>query len=136
MILVDTSVWIDHLRSGDAQLSALLDHGMVQTHDFIIGEIACGNLKNRQQTLYLLSCLPRCTATSPEETLFFIERHSLMGRGIGYVDASILASTVLVQTDLWSRDKRLMALAADLGSAHSPKSSESMEDHPHLSPGK
>ncbi|MGC9216874.1 type II toxin-antitoxin system VapC family toxin [Acidithiobacillus sp.] len=118
MILVDTSVWIDHFRSGDTHLSTLLDHGMVQTHDFIIGEIACGNLKNRQQTLYLLSCLPRCTATSPEETLFFIERHGLMGRGIGYVDASILASAVLVQANLWSRDKRLMALATELGCAY------------------
>ena len=124
MILVDTSVWIDHLRSGDAQLSALLDHGMVQTHDSIIGEIACGNLKNRQQTLYLLSCLPRCAMTSPNETLFFIERHGLMGRGIGYVDASILASAVLVQTNLWSRDKRLMALATELGCAYSAESSE------------
>ncbi|MCK9188850.1 VapC toxin family PIN domain ribonuclease [Acidithiobacillus sp.] len=124
LILVDTSVWIDHFCSGDAHLSTLLDHGMVQTHDFIIGEIACGDLKNRQQTLYLLSCLPRCTATSPEETLFFIERHGLMERGIGYMDASILASTVLVQTALWSRNKRLMAPAADLGSAYSPKSSE------------
>ncbi|MEY2335581.1 type II toxin-antitoxin system VapC family toxin [Acidithiobacillus ferrianus] len=119
MILVDTSVWIDHFRSGDAHLSTLLDHGMVQTHDFIIGEIACGNLKNRQQTLYLLSCLPRCTMTSPDETLFFIERHGLMGRGIGYIDASILASAVLVQANLWSRDKRLMALATELGCAYS-----------------
>ncbi|WP_291525237.1 type II toxin-antitoxin system VapC family toxin [Acidithiobacillus sp.] len=124
MILVDTSVWIDHFRSGEAHLSTLLDHGMVQTHDFIIGEIACGNLKNRQQTLYLLSCLPRCTATFPEETLFFIECHGLMGRGIGYVDASILASAALVQANLWSRDKRLMALATELGCAYSPESSE------------
>ena len=97
---------------------------MVQTHDSIIGEIACGNLKNRQQTLYLLSCLPRCTATSPEETLFFIERHGLMGRGIGYIDASILASAALVQANLWSRDKRLMALATELGCAYSPDLSE------------
>lgn len=97
---------------------------MVQTHDFIIGEIACGNLKNRQQTLYLLSCLPRCTTTSPEETLFFIERHGLMGRGIGYIDAIILASAALVQANLWSRDKRLMALATELGCAYSPGSSE------------
>ena len=124
MILVDTSVWIDHFRSGDTHLSTLLDHGMVQTHDFIIGEIACGNLKNRQQTLYLLSCLPRCTAISQEETLFFIERHGLMGRGIGYVDASILASAVLVQANLWSRDKRLMAPATELGCAYSLESSE------------
>jgi hypothetical protein len=124
LILVDTSVWIDHFRSGDTHLSTLLDHAMVQTHDFIIGEIACGNLKNRQQTLYLLSCLPRCTTTSPEETLFFIERHGLMGRGIGYIDAIILASAALVQANLWSRDKRLMALATELGCAYSPGSSE------------
>jgi len=124
LILVDTSVWIDHFRSGDAHLSTLLDHAMVQTHDFIIGEIACGNLKNRQQTLYLLSCLPRCTATSPEETLFFIGRHGLMGRGIGYIDASILASAMLVQANLGSRDRRLMALATELGCAYSPTSSE------------
>ncbi|MCR2831786.1 type II toxin-antitoxin system VapC family toxin [Acidithiobacillus ferrooxidans] len=124
MILVDTSVWIDHFRSGDAHLSTLLDHGMVQTHDSIIGEIACGNLKNRQQTLYLLSCLPRCAMTSPNETLFFIERHGLMGRGIGYIDASILASAMLVQANLWSRDRRLMALATELGCAYSPTASE------------
>ena len=124
MILVDTSVWIDHFRSGDAHLSTLLDHGMVQTHDSIIGEIACGNLKNRQQTLYLLSCLPRCTTTSPEETLFFIGRHGLMGRGIGYIDASVLASAMLVQANLWSRDRRLMALATELGCAYSPTASE------------
>ncbi|MBU2857861.1 PIN domain-containing protein [Acidithiobacillus ferrooxidans] len=124
MILVDTSVWIDHFRSGDAHLSTLLDHGMVQTHDSIIGEIACGNLKNRQQTLYLLSCLPRCAMTSPNETLFFIERHGLMGRGIGYIDASVLASAVLVQANLWSRDRRLMALATELGCAYSPTASE------------
>jgi hypothetical protein len=67
---------------------------------------------------------PRCTATSPEETLFFIERHDLMGRGIGYVDASILASALLVQANLWSRDKRLMALATELGCAYSAESSE------------
>jgi len=124
LILVDTSVWIDHFRSGDAHLSTLLDHGMVQTHDSIIGEIACGNLKNRQQTLYLLSCLPRCAMTSPNETLFFIERHGLMGRGIGYIDASVLASAVLVQANLWSRDRRLMALATELGCAYSPTASE------------
>ncbi|PKY11999.1 VapC toxin family PIN domain ribonuclease [Acidithiobacillus marinus] len=118
MILVDTSVWIDYFRSGDAQLATLLDHGRVHTHDFIIGEIACGHLQNRQQTLYLLSCLPRCKSTSPEETLFFIERHGLMGRGIGYVDVSILASAVLMQANLWSRDKRLMTLAVELGCAY------------------
>jgi Predicted nucleic acid-binding protein, contains PIN domain len=118
LILVDTSVWIDFFRAGDSELAVLLDRGAVQVHDFVIGEIACGNLKNRQQTLYLLSCLPRSINTSAEETLFFIERHSLMGRGIGYVDASILASAVLTQSDLWSRDKRLMQLAAELGCAY------------------
>ena len=72
----------------------------------------------------LYPCLPRCITTSQEETLFFIERHGLMGRGIGYVDASILASAVLVQANLWSRDKRLMALAPELGCAYSLESSE------------
>ncbi|MDD2749210.1 type II toxin-antitoxin system VapC family toxin [Acidithiobacillus sp.] len=115
---MDTSVWIDFFRAGDRELAVLLDRGAVQVHDFVIGEIACGNLKNRQQTLYLLSCLPRSTNSSAEETLFFIERHNLMGRGIGYVDASILASAALTQSDLWSRDKRLMHIAGELGCAY------------------
>ncbi len=73
MVLVDTSVWIDHLRSGDPHLSALLEQGSVAIHDFVIGEIACGNLKNRQGILSLLAVLPKCEPATFDEVLFFID---------------------------------------------------------------
>lgn len=124
MILVDTSVWIDHLRSGDSHLSELLDRDAAASHDFVIGEIACGNLKNRQEVLTLLSCLPKCEPATHEEVLFFIDRHRLMGRGIGYVDACLLAAATLCSAHLWTRDKRLAAVAEGLGCAYVPKTSK------------
>ena len=118
MILVDTSVWIDHLRFGDSHLAELLGRGVAASHDFVIGEIACGNLKNRQELLSLLSYLPKCELASHDEVLFFIERHRLMGRGIGYVDACLLAAATLSSAQIWTRDKRLGAIAEDLGCAY------------------
>ena len=89
MILVDTSVWVDHLRAGDAALGERLNHSQVLMHPFVLGEIACGNLRSRDEVLGLLKALPQAIVASHEEVLFFIERNALMGRGIGYVNASI-----------------------------------------------
>ena len=115
MILVDTSVWIDHLRAGDDELAALLNGSRVLMHPFVLGELACGNLRNRELVLRLLKDLPRAAVATDEEVLFFIERHALMGRGIGYVDAHLLAAVTLSDSArLWTRDKGLRALANEL----------------------
>ena len=115
MILVDTSVWVDHLRVGDAQLAVLLNSSQVLMHPFVVGELACGNLSNRAEVLALLGQLPRAAVATNEEALFFIERHELMGRGIGYVDAHLLAAVSLdAGTQLWTRDKRLLAVAGTM----------------------
>ena len=122
MILVDSSVWIDHLRNGEPALVALLNTGQVLTHPFVVGELACGNLKNRTAVLSLLQDLPAAPVASDEEVLFFIERHDLMGRGIGYVDAHLLSAASLTGTtrQLWTRDKRLAAVAEAMGLAYEP----------------
>ena len=119
MILVDTSVWIDHLRAGDAELAALLNGSQVLMHPFVLGELACGNLDNRVEVLALLKNLPQAVLANDEEVLFFIERHALMGRGIGYVDAHLLATVTLGGvTKIWTRDKRLRAVADALALAY------------------
>ena len=119
MILVDTSVWVDHLRTGDPQLVALLEQPGVLMHPFVIGEIACGSLKNRALIFDLLNDLPAAAVAEAHEVLSFIEHHALDGKGIGYVDAHLLASTVLTDgAKLWSRDKRLQAVAEMLGCAY------------------
>jgi len=120
VILVDTSVWIDHLRSGDAALVAALESGDVQTHPFIVGELACGNLANRRELLQRLAALPAALVASDREALQFIERRRLMGRGLGYVDVHLLASAALAPgTRLWTRDRRLAAVAAEMGLSRS-----------------
>ena len=120
MILVDTSIWIDHFRSGSAALAALLQNEVVCTHDFVIGELACGNLRNRADVLGLLQSLPRLSAATQDETLFFIEQQAVMGRGIGYIDAHLLAAAVIRDIPIWTRDKRLMAIAEEKGWAYRP----------------
>lgn len=118
MILVDTSVWVAHLRAGDPALAALLDGNRVAMHPFVLGELACGNLRRRAELLALLGRLPRVAVARDDEVLFFIERHALMGRGIGYGDAHLLAAVALDGgARLWTRDKRLHALAGELGLA-------------------
>ena len=118
MILVDTSVWIDHLRVGEEGLVALLNSSRVMVHPFVVGELACGNLRNRAEVLTLLKELPRAPVATDEEVLFFIERHALMGRGIGYVDAHLLAAVLLADVArLWTRDKRLLAVSKFLNIA-------------------
>jgi len=120
MILVDTSVWIDHLRDGDDELASLLEAMQVLGHPFVVGEMACGNLANRAEVLKLMGDLPQATAASDPEVLYFIDRHRLMGRGIGYVDAHLLAALVLnPPARLWTRDRRLGTIAGQLGLAYS-----------------
>jgi len=121
VILVDTSVWVDHLRRGDAALSALLDEARVMVHPFVIGEIACGVLSERSLTLELLGNLPAAILAESEEVLAFVEQHRLYGRGIGYVDAHLLASVALMPgSALWTRDRRLQAAAAGLRCTWAP----------------
>jgi predicted nucleic acid-binding protein len=118
VILVDTSVWVDHLRAGDKALAALLDTGVVLTHPFVIGELALGNLRQREIVLNALSDLPHASVAADVEVLHFIDRHTLFGRGIGYVDAHLLAAAQLTaRTELWTKDKRLHGVAVDLGLA-------------------
>ena len=119
MILVDTSIWVDHLRSGDDGLVSMLNASQVCMHPFVLGELACGNLRQRTEILSLLKDLPGISVARDEEVLFYIERHELMGRGIGYIDAHLLAAVALeAGTRLWTRDKRLKKMAEGLGIAH------------------
>lgn len=118
MTLVDTSVWIDHLRQGDDELVAALLAGQVLIHPWVVGELACGNLRDRKQVLDLLQSLPLSPVAAENEALFFIDQHALMGRGIGYVDVHLLASARLAKARLWTRDKRLATVANELGIAY------------------
>lgn len=121
MILVDTSVWIEHFRHTEPQLVTALDREDVLVHPFVAGELACGNLRNRREILGLLRRLPQAPKATDEEALVFIERRSLSGRGIGLVDVHLLASTVLHGTArLWTRDQQLSAVAADLKLLYHP----------------
>ncbi|MCU0838905.1 MAG: type II toxin-antitoxin system VapC family toxin [Rhodospirillales bacterium] len=118
MILVDTSVWVDHLRAGDKILEALLQSGRVLVHPFVVGELALGHLRQRRAILTALQDLPRAKAASADEVLHFIEWHALAGQGLGYVDVHLLASTRLTPgSSLWTRDGRLAAAAERLGLA-------------------
>ena len=115
MILVDTSVWVEHLRRGLPRLATLLQEGEVLIHPWVIGELACGNLHNRQHVLDLLQGLPTALVASDAEVLLLIERDRLMGRGIGYLDAHLLASARLSHCRLWTQDRRLAAVALEQG---------------------
>ena len=115
MVLVDTSVWVEHLRLGTIGLGALLNDGDVVCHPFIIGELACGNLRNRAEIISLLQELPMALQADDEEAIQFIEDRKLMGKGIGYVDVHLLMSAILTKASLWTLDKRLHEVAARLG---------------------
>jgi predicted nucleic acid-binding protein len=118
MILVDTSVWIGHLRRRDEILTSLLEQGAVLAHPFVIGELALGSLPRRDFVLNSLRRLPRANIARDEEVMRFVDREALFGIGIGFVDAHLLAATRLtVGATLWSRDRRLQAAAEKLALA-------------------
>jgi predicted nucleic acid-binding protein len=118
VILVDTSVWIDHLRTGEPELAALLQDGHVLAHPWVTGELALGHLSRRSEILRLLHHLPQAKAATDHEVLTLIDNHRLFGLGIGYVDAHLLAATMLTTgARLWTRDKRLAAVSDQLGLA-------------------
>ena len=121
MILVDTSVWVDHLRKGDQVLGRLLFAGRVLAHPFIVGELSLGVLRQREAVLGARMDLPQATIATEEEVFRFIEANGLPGSGIGYVDAHLLAATRLTPgAALWTRDKRLSEVAERLGLATHP----------------
>lgn len=115
MVLVDTSVWVEHFRSGNIGLQDLLNGGDVACHLFIIGELACGNLSNRTEILSLLRALPLANHAEHEEVLHFIDGHKLMGKGLGYVDMHLIASAILSKVPIWTLDKRLKDVSSRLG---------------------
>ena len=118
MVIVDTSIWVTHLRRGSRHLEELLLDAKVVCHPFVIGELACGNLKNRDEFLTLLQSLPMTQTVVLDELLYFIERHRLMAKGLGFVDVNLLASAHLSGIPLWTSDKRLRAAATELELAH------------------
>jgi predicted nucleic acid-binding protein len=114
MVLVDTSIWVIHLRHGSRQLEKLLIDAEVMCHLFIIGELACGNLTNRNEIISLLQSLPLTPTIEFDEFIFFIDRNHLMGKGIGFVDVHLLASAQLTGIPLWTADNRLKSAADQL----------------------
>jgi predicted nucleic acid-binding protein len=119
-MLVDTSVWVNHLRSGLPSLAAALNNREVMIHPWVIGELACGNLRDRNHVLDLLQSLPTATVATDAEVLRLIEQQQLMGRGIGYVDAHLLGSARLSSCRIWTDDRRLRNLALELGVGMQP----------------
>ena len=113
MVIVDTSIWVTHLRQGSRQLEKLLMNAEVMCHPFIIGELACGHLNNQNEIISLLQSLPMAPTIEFDEFLYFIDRNHLMGKGVGFVDVHLLASAQLIGVPLWTADKRLKS-AADL----------------------
>lgn len=114
MILADTSVWVHHLRAGNPRLQGLLLEGAILTHPFIIGEIACGKLGKRAEILEALQVLPSAVVADHHEVLRLIEERRLWGKGIGWVDAHLLASVLLTGCPLWTLDRRLHVVAVYL----------------------
>jgi predicted nucleic acid-binding protein len=120
MILIDTSVWIDHLRRGDRALAKLLEENRVLSHPFILGELAMGTWKQREVVLSAIGKLPQATVAENEEVLPFVSAQRLFGLGIGYIDAHLLASVQMTpEALLWTRDKRLSQVARSLSLAFS-----------------
>ena len=120
MVLVDTSVWVRHLRSHDGALASLLDQGLVSCHPFVVGELACGDLTSRDELLGLLRALPSAEVANFDEVLALIEARELAGRGLGYVDVHLIAGALLSHTLLWTADRALVRAAERVGIAYSP----------------
>jgi predicted nucleic acid-binding protein len=114
VVLVDTSVWVSHFRETNDDLVELLNEGEVVCHPFIIGELACGNLKNRASIIALLEALPVALVADHEELLSFIETRKVMGKGLGYIDVHLLAAALLTGVPLWTLDKKLDKVAGEL----------------------
>jgi predicted nucleic acid-binding protein len=114
MVLVDTSVWVSHFRDGNIDLENLLNNGNVLCHPLIVGELACGNLKDRTVILSFLQLLPMSIEAAHDEVLSFIENNRLMGKGMGYVDAQLVASALLTSVPIWTLDNKLAQLADGL----------------------
>ena len=115
MILADSSIWIDHLRSPEQTLVSLLEAEQIVVHPWVTGELACGNLADRENTLQLLRSAPQARVVDEDEVLFFIDRHRVAGKGVGYIDMHLLAAAALDSLKLWTRDRRLSEVAAMLG---------------------
>lgn len=115
MVLVDTSVWVEHLRSGNIGLEKLLNEGHVVCHLFIVGELACGNLSNRAEILSLLQALPLADHAEHEEVMHVIKNNSLMGKGLGFIDMHLIASAILTKVPIWTLDKKLKEVSSKLG---------------------
>ncbi len=114
-ILIDTSIWIDHFRNDNKHLKGLLINSYpILCHEYIIGELACGNIKNRDGILKLLSSLPKAPIVSFNEYLYFIEKQKLYGLGVGFVDIHLLASALIINAKIWTLDKRLKKIATIL----------------------
>ncbi len=118
LILADTSVWVIHFRKGENHLIQLLELGFVACHPFIIGELACGSLKNRKEIIQLLEALPIVPTLEHQEVMSFIESRKIMGKGIGYVDTHLLGSSIISNIPLWTLDKSLEKVATSLGTGY------------------
>ena len=118
MVLVDTSIWVSHLRKGNPHLETLLMDGEVICHPFIIGELACGHIKNRKEILSLLQALPMAETAEHQEVLHFLEYNLLMGKGLGYIDVHLLASALLTEIPLWTSDRKLKAASSELNASY------------------
>jgi predicted nucleic acid-binding protein len=121
MILVDTSIWVDHFHRGDPHLAQTLEDGLVLMHPMVLGEIACGNLQRRSEILGNLQQLPPAVPAEHSEVMHFMERHKLYASGLGFIDMHLLASALLTHCRFWTRDSRLANAAASLKIAFSPR---------------
>ena len=117
MVLVDTSVWIEHLRRRSERLAGLLEEGLVVCHPFVVGELACGHLARRAEMLALLQRLPTLAMVSPDEALRFVDAQHLAGSGLGWVDVHLLAAARIAGAGLWTADRRLAKMADTLDSS-------------------
>lgn len=121
MILIDTAIWIDHLHHSEPEVARLLDQDMVMCHPMVIGELALGSIKNRDEILALLRSQQRLRTIGSDEFLEFVHSHRLMSRGLSYVDVHLLGSTLITPgVRFWTRDRRLKKVAEELGAAWEP----------------
>jgi len=118
MVLVDTSVWVAHFREKNEGLALLLNSSQVFCHPLVVGELACGNLKQRSEILSLLRALPSVVVAEHDEVIDFIENQSLMGKGLGFIDMHLIASALMSRVNLWTFDRKMNQFAALLGLAH------------------